>query len=57
MQLNQWLAPGSQFVWGGDSMTKSQEDIAAWVRLHRVCYELAPLYEMEGGNKVQVGYA
>ncbi len=37
-------------------MTKSQEDIAAWARLHRVCYELAPLYEMEGSNQVQVGY-
>lgn len=37
-------------------MTKSQEDIAAWARLHRVCYELAPLYEMEGSDKVQVGY-
>lgn len=37
-------------------MSGSEVDIATWARLHKVCYEVAPLIEMDKDQKVQVGY-
>lgn len=38
-------------------MSKTVAEIAAWARLHRACYEVTPLVEMERGQKVQVGFS
>jgi len=35
---------------------KSEDDTAAWARLHRACFETTPLVEMKGGEKIQVGF-
>jgi hypothetical protein len=37
-------------------MSRSEADWAAWTREHRVAYELAPLVEMRGSDKVQSGF-
>ncbi|MGH9778568.1 MAG: hypothetical protein ACRD5I_09165 [Candidatus Acidiferrales bacterium] len=37
-------------------MGESEAEIAGWARLHKVCYEVAPLIEMDRDQKVQVGY-
>lgn len=37
-------------------MGESEVDIAGWARLHKVCYEISPLIEMDREQKVQVGY-
>ena len=37
-------------------MSRAEADWAAWTRDHRVAYELAPLLEMRGTEKVQSGF-
>ena len=37
-------------------MSRSDADWVAWTREHRVAYELSPLLEMRGGEKVQSGF-
>ena len=37
-------------------MSRTDADWVAWTREHRVAYELAPLLEMRGGDKVQSGF-
>ena len=37
-------------------MSRSDADWVAWTREHRVSYELAPLLETRGGDKVQSGF-
>jgi len=37
-------------------MTRTEADWVAWTREHRVAYELSPLLEMQGGDKVQSGF-
>jgi hypothetical protein len=34
----------------------SEDDTAAWARLHRACFETTPLVEMRGGERIQVGF-
>lgn len=38
-------------------MSRSDADWVAWTREHRVAYEIAPLVEMRGGERVQPGFA
>jgi hypothetical protein len=37
-------------------MARTEADWVAWTREHRVAYELAPLLEMRGAEKVQSGF-
>ena len=37
-------------------MSRSDADWVAWTREHRVAYELAPLVEMRGSDKLQSGF-
>jgi hypothetical protein len=37
-------------------MSRTDADWVAWTREHRVAYELAPLLEMQGGDRVQSGF-
>jgi hypothetical protein len=37
-------------------MSRSDADWVVWTREHRVAYELAPLLEMPGGDRVQAGF-
>jgi hypothetical protein len=37
-------------------MDKSDTDWAEWAREHKVAFELAPLVEMRGSDKLQVGF-
>lgn len=37
-------------------MSRSEADWVAWTREHRVAYELAPLVEMRGSDKLQSGF-
>jgi hypothetical protein len=37
-------------------MIESEANIAAWAREHKVCFEVAPLIEMNRDRKVQVGF-
>jgi hypothetical protein len=37
-------------------MSRSDADWVAWTREHRVAYELAPLVEMRGSERVQSGF-
>ena len=37
-------------------MPRTEADWVAWTREHRVSYELAPLLEARGGDKVQSGF-
>jgi hypothetical protein len=39
----------------GVGMTAESDD-AAWARTHRVCYQVGPLVELKGKEKVQVGF-
>ena len=34
----------------------SEFDIAAWARTHKACFEMTPLTEMRGSERIQVGY-
>ncbi len=34
----------------------TENDDVAWARAHQACFEIAPLIEMRGGQKVQVGF-
>ena len=34
----------------------SEDDTAAWARLHRACFETTPLVELKGGRQIQVGF-
>ena len=34
----------------------SELDIAAWARTHKACFEMTPLTEMRGPERIQVGY-
>jgi hypothetical protein len=35
----------------------TENDDVAWAKAHQACFEIAPLIEMRGSEKVQVGYA
>jgi hypothetical protein len=37
-------------------MSRTDADWVAWTREHRVAYELSPLLETRGGDKVQAGF-
>ena len=37
-------------------MTETETEVTTWARLHKVCYEVAPLIEMDREKKIQVGY-
>src|SRR5262245_5936023 len=37
-------------------MARSDAEWTDWARAHRVAYEIAPLVEMRGGEKLQVGF-
>ena len=34
----------------------SEIDIATWARTHKACFEMSPLTEMRGSERIQVGY-
>jgi hypothetical protein len=34
----------------------TEPDVAAWARAHRACFEVGPLVEMKGKEKLQVGF-
>jgi hypothetical protein len=34
----------------------TESDDAAWARAHRACFQVGPLVEMRGKEKIQVGY-
>jgi len=34
----------------------SEFDIAEWARTHKACFEMTPLTEMRGSERIQVGY-
>ena len=33
-----------------------ESDDAAWARAHRACFQVGPLVEMRGSQKIQVGF-
>ena len=37
-------------------MGRSDVEWAEWARAHSVSYEIAPLVEVQGGEKLQVGF-
>lgn len=37
-------------------MDETEADIQAWARLHKVCFEVSPLIELDRDKKVHVGY-
>ncbi|MFI4946928.1 MAG: hypothetical protein ACHP85_26850, partial [Burkholderiales bacterium] len=37
-------------------MSRSDADWVVWTREHRVAYEIAPIVEMRGGERVQPGF-
>ncbi len=41
---------------GKAASVTSETDFAEWARTHKACFELTPLTEMRGSERIQVGY-